>query len=340
MCRDAWLAALTVRRPVPHCRDDPQIPFPPVAPVVLMTSPTPAGSSPLPTRVLFGIFFMCLASTLFPIMNGLVQVLSDRFPSVEIAGAGAASHLLFILLLFVPRFGLGIVRTTRPMPQIGRSLCLMASTLCFFHGVKYLPLAKAASISFMAPFIVALLSWPVLKEPVSRARLMAVLVGFAGVIIVVQPGTELFHWASLFILGSAFFYAVYQVLTRMVAGHDRPETSAVYSALIGTVVLSLWVPSVWTTPETWSDAGLLFSLGVLGGLGHYCVARAMTYAPANIVSPFAYWQMIGSVAVGYLISNKWPEPTTWLGAAVLISAGLYIGIRETREKRVAQPSRV
>ncbi len=294
-----------------------------------MSSPVAASTS---SRVLLGIFFMCLASTLFPIMNGLVQILSDRFPSVEIVWARTASHLLFILMLFVPRYGFDIVRTTQPKLQIGRSLCLMASTLCFFNGVKYLPLAKAASISFIAPFIVALLSWPMLREHVSRQRLMAVVVGFVGVLIVVQPGGELYHWASLLILASASFYAIYQIFTRKVAGHDRPETSAVYSALVGTVVLSFWMPAVWTMPQTWSDAGLLFSLGVLGGLGHYCVARAMTYAPANIVSPFAYWQMIGSVTVGYLITSAWPEPTTWLGAAVIISAGLYIGYRETRER--------
>ncbi|MEQ1648857.1 MAG: DMT family transporter, partial [Hyphomicrobiaceae bacterium] len=225
-----------------------------------------------------------------------------------------------------------IVRTTRPKLQIGRSLCLMASTLCFFHGVKYLPLAKAASISFISPFLVALLSWPLLREHVSRQRLIAVMVGFLGVLIVVQPGTEVFQWASVYILASASFYAIYQIFTRKVAGHDRPETSAVYSALVGTVVLSFLVPSVWTMPDNWTDIGLLFSLGVLGGLGHYCVARAMTYAPANIVSPFSYWQMIGSVTVGYLITNKWPEATTWLGATVIISAGLYIGYRETRER--------
>lgn len=285
-----------------------------------------------PQRVLLGILFMCLASTLFPIMNGLVQVLSDRYSSPQIVWARTASHLIFILALFMPKYGPGIVSTRAPALQIGRSICLMASTLCFFHGVKYLPLAKAASISFMAPFIVALLSWPLLRERVSPPRLAAVMTGFVGVLIVVQPGGELFDWASLYILGSASCYAIYQILTRKVAAFDIPETSAVYSALVGTLVMSVWVPFTWTTP-TPVDAAVLFSLGILGGLGHYCVARAMTYAPANIVSPFQYWQMVGSVTVGYIISHKMPEVTTWIGAAVIISAGLYIGWRETREKR-------
>ncbi|HRK19303.1 MAG TPA: DMT family transporter [Hyphomicrobiaceae bacterium] len=285
-----------------------------------------------PQRILLGIFFMCLASTLFPIMNGLVQILSDRYSSPQIVWARTASHLIFIMALFMPKYGIGIVSTRAPALQIGRSICLMASTLCFFHGVKYLPLAKAASISFMAPFIVALLSWPLLRERVSAPRLAAVIVGFLGVLIVVQPGGELFDWASLFILASAIFYAVYQIFTRKVAAFDIPETSAVYSALVGTLVMSIWVPFTWTTP-TLVDAAVMFSLGILGGLGHYCVARAMTYAPANIVSPFQYWQMVGSVIVGYLITSKMPEQTTWLGAAVIIAAGLFIGWRETREKR-------
>jgi drug/metabolite transporter (DMT)-like permease len=288
-------------------------------------------------RIVLGIFFMCCAGTLFPIMNGLVQVLSPRYPSEQIVGVRTAAHLIIILAMFAPRYGIvGLVRTTQPKWQIARSIALLMSTNLFFFGVKHLPLAKAASISFTAPLIVAMLAWPILGERVSLNRFIAVVVGFIGVLVVVQPGTELFQWASLNIVGSAICYACYQIFTRYVAGHDRPETSAVYSALVGTLIMGAVVPWTWVSFHNWTDAAIMFSLGLLGGVGHYCVARAMIYAPANIVAPFQYWQMLGSVAVGYMITSKFPEATTWLGAAIICCSGLYIGWRETRERQVVR----
>lgn len=288
-----------------------------------------AGAVPRP---IVGILFMCMASSLFPVMNGLVKVLSATYPSEQIIWARTASHLLFVLLLFGPRFGPRIFRTVRPGVQLSRSLVLLASTTFFFSGVKFIPLAEAASISFMAPFVVALLALPVLGERVSPGRLAAIGVGFLGVLIVIRPGSDVFRWASLLIVGSAVCYATYQILTRRVAGHDRPETSVVYSALVGTAVMSAIVPFSWVMPVSVSDALLLASLGVFGGLGHYCVAQAMTYARASVVSPFQYWQMVGSVLVGYLLFGEMPDFYTWLGAAVIIGSGLFIGWRETRER--------
>src|SRR5918992_880590 len=178
-------------------------------------------------RPLLGILFMCLASSLFPVMNGLVQVLSPRYPSEQIVWARVLSHMVFVLALFAPRIGIvALVRTTQPLWQCLRSIILLMSTFLFFNGVKHLELAKAASISFTAPFIVALLAWPMLGERMTTSRLLAVVVAFAGVLIVIRPGSDVFHWASLLILGSAACYALYQVVTRRVAGHDRPETSA------------------------------------------------------------------------------------------------------------------
>jgi drug/metabolite transporter (DMT)-like permease len=288
------------------------------------------------TAVLRGIVFMCLAGTVFPVMNGLVQVLSPRYSSEQIVWARTLSHTIFVLALFGPRFGVArLVTTIEPKWQLLRSIALLISTLCFFSGVKHLALAKAASISFIAPFIVALLAWPMLGERVSLQRLAAVVVAFVGVLVVIRPGSDVFQWASVYILGSATSYAFYQVFTRKVAGRDLPETSAVYSALLGTIVMSCALPWIWQPISGWLDVLMLASLGVLGGLGHYFVARAFTYAPASVLSPFQYFQMLGSVIVGYLFMGNLPDAATWLGASIIISAGLYIGWRETREKKPA-----
>lgn len=289
---------------------------------------------PRTNRVLLGILFMCVASTLFPIMNGLVKLLGSTYAPEQIVWARIVSHLVFVLMVFLPTAGLAVFRTRRPGSQFIRSMMQLMSTSMFFFGVQFIPLADAAAISFMGPFIVTLLAVPLLGERISGARLVAVLVGFCGVLVVIRPGSEVFQWHSLLVVGSATCYALYQIFTRRVAGLDSPATSALYSALLGAAVLSVLMPFRWkATPETVIDVVLLASLGILGGIGHYCVARAMTYAPANVISPFMYFQMIGSVLVGWLLFHHLPDIYTWIGAAILIASGLYIGWRETRERR-------
>lgn len=282
---------------------------------------------------------MLAAASLFPVMNGLVQVLSAYYSTEQIVWARAASHFIFVLALFVPPLGIAVARTAAPKWQVVRSMVHLMSMLFFFTGVKYLPLAKAASISFTAPFFVALLAWPMLGERITLNRLVAVVVAFVGVVVVIRPGTDVFQWASLYMLGSAICYALYQILTRRVAGYDTAETTAVYSALVGTVVMSLVVPFVWTPIASWTDAALLFSLGIIGGTAHYFVARAMTYAEASIIAPFGYWQLVGSVIVGYVISGYLPDRFTWIGAGIIMCAGSYIAWAETRMKPIVSSQR-
>ena len=125
-------------------------------------------------------------------------------------------------------------------------------------------------------------------------------------------------------------YAVYQVLTRLIAGIDSPETSTFYSSIVGGFGMFLVLPFIWRTPETWRDILFFCSLGVIGAVGHYMVTRALTYAPANIVAPFQYMQLLGSVAVGYLFFGDFPDFLTWIGAGIIVAAGIYIGLSQTR----------
>lgn len=292
----------------------------------MSASPTTQAAQP-PQKPLLGILFMCLASSFFPAMNGLAKLMSRDYSSEQVVWARTLSHLVFVLVLFMPKAGLGILRTRRPGVQFLRGCMLISSTFLFFSAIRFVPIAQAASISFTAPLIVVMLAGPMLGERVTLSRVVAVIVGFAGVLVVIRPGAAVFQWASLLIVGSAACYAVYQVLTRRVAGFDAPETSVVYSALLGSVLMSAIVPFSWRTPGSLTDVLLLGSLGVLGGLGHYCVARALTYAAANFLSPFQYWQMVGSVIVGYWLFGEIPDAFTWIGAALIIAAGVYVGLR-------------
>lgn len=285
------------------------------------------------TRIGVGIVFMLIAVTLFPFMNGLVKLLSGGYDAMQIVWARNIAHLVFVLILFMPRYGIGILRTRQPGAQIKRSVLLMVSTIFFFMGIKYVPLAEAASISLTAPLLVTMLAVTMLGERITIGRIFAVVCGFAGVLIVMRPGGDVFHWASVLIAINAFFYALYQVYTRRVASTDSPETSAVYSVLVGAILTSLAVPFFWTTPTQLFDIAILTSVGIIGGLGHYFVARAMTNGPANIISPFHYFQLIGSVIVGYLFFGDMPSAYTWLGAGIIVGSGLYLGWSESRRPR-------
>jgi len=268
---------------------------------------------------------MCTACALFPIMNGIVKLLAASYDPQQIVWFRIVSHLVVVAAVFGPRMGLGLLRTRRIGTQFVSSVMMLLSTLFFFSAVKSVPVAEAISVTFVAPLAVVLLAWPLLGERITLFRLAAVVVGFSGVLIVIRPGSAVFQWASVLLLGSAICYAIYQILIRRLAGIDQPATSIFYSVLLGAIIMSIWLPFVWKTPANWIDWVLLCSLGVLGAMGHYCVAKAMTYASANFVAPFNYTQMIGSVIVGYLMFAEVPDFYTWLGTAVIVGAGLMVG---------------
>jgi len=278
--------------------------------------------------MLRAVGYMLGAAVLFSIMNALVKLLSDDFSTPQIIWARNIGHLLFIAALFTPRLGLRLYVSGQPKVQIFRSLCQLCSTSCYFTALAYIPLTEAASISFTAPLIVTALSVPLLGEAVGWRRWAAVAVGFAGVLIVIRPGASLVHWAALLCLVSAFCYALYQILTRRAASFDRPETTVLYSAIVGTCVLSAIAPFDWSWPADPTSAAMLASLGVLGGLGHYYVAKAFRFGPAALISPFNYAQLLGAAGLGYLVFDHLPDAWTWLGAAVIVASGVYIAWRE------------
>jgi drug/metabolite transporter (DMT)-like permease len=285
------------------------------------------------SRPLLGVLFMGAACALFPVMNGIVKLLAATYDPREVVWFRIVIHLVLVALVFMPRMGLGLFRTRQIGLQLVNSVMMLLSTLLFFSAVKSVGVAEAISISFIAPLVVVFLAWPLLGERITATRVVAVVVGFIGVLVVIRPGSAVFQWASVLLLGSAVCYAIYQIIIRRLAGVDHPATSIFYSVLLGAILMSMLVPFVWVTPRNWLDWVLLLSLGALGGLGHYCVARAMTYASANFIAPFNYTQIIGSVIVGYLMFAEVPDLYTWLGTALIVGAGLLVGWQAGRRRR-------
>jgi drug/metabolite transporter (DMT)-like permease len=281
-------------------------------------------------RILRGIGFVILATALYVCMNTGVKYLSPYLPTVELLWARSIGHLLFIVALFAPTHGgWRLFVTRKPGLQLLRSLMLLTSSTFFFTAIARVPLADATAISFTSPFIVAVLAGPFLGERVGLAHWIAIAVGFGGALIVIRPGFGGANVYAFLVFGSAICYAVYQTLTRRVGAFDAPETSVTYSGLVGAVVLSAIVPFYWSTPQRLLHWVILAALGLLGGLGHYFVARGFLWGPASILSPFHYVQLVAAAALGYLVFGDVPGATTWIGAVIIIGSGLYIAWRET-----------
>ena len=282
--------------------------------------------------LLFGVLFICLSGLTSPLMNGFAKLLGETYSSLQVSWARAFGHVLFMLVTFVPRFGVRMLRTHRLGKHLLRSSCLFISNLSYFFAIGFIPLGKAASINMTGPLIVAALAWPMLQERTNLGRVIAVLIGFVGVLVIIRPGTEVFHWAALIIIFSALMNGFYQMLTRKIADTEAAETSAIYSSIVGAFGMLLVLPFVWQAPSGIGDIAMFCSLGALGAISHYFVALALGFAPANIVTPFQYVQLVGSVLVGYLFFGDLPDALTWLGAAIVIGSGLYVGWTQTRRR--------
>ena len=281
-------------------------------------------------RVLVGIGLMCLAGTMFPFMNAAAKILGHNYNTLEVSWARFFGHVVFTMMAFLPSSGVRMFITRQPRLQLARSMIQCLSNCFFVAAIVFIPLADAAAIGMLGPLIVALLAWPMLGERTSLSHGIAILVGFAGVLIVIRPGSAVFHPSSLLLVGSATCFAIYQILTRMGAGIDPPATTTFYSSAFGAVAMLVVLPFVGKLPVSFWDFWLFCLLGILGGAGHYCVVRALAYAPANIIAPFQYFQLLGSVAVGFLVFGQLPDAVTWAGAGVIVSAGLWMGWSRTR----------
>jgi len=232
------------------------------------------------------------------------------------------------------RAGAGFWRTRKPGLQLSRSLFLLLATLGFWGGLRYLPLAEASSISFLAPIFVVLLSWPLLRERATRARRIASAVGFVGIVILLRPGSAVMQPAVVLLLGSALANALYQLLTRKLLD-ESAHTTLFYSASVGTVGLTLGLPFTADLAQL-SALGFaaLVLLGALAGIGHWCVTRAYLQAPASLLSPFTYLQMLWATAFGYAVFAQHPDRLSALGMGIVVASGIALAWWERRRTRL------
>ena len=269
-----------------------------------------------------GIALITAAVFMFSAMDTLAKfMLSADYPVAGLIWARYAVNLLVMLALLWPRMGGKLFRTTRPGLQLVRGLLLVASTLCFYLALRYLPLAEAAAISFVGPVLTTILAGWLLRERASGSQWIAVLLGFAGVLIIIRPGGGLFTPAAVFPLLTAVLFSFYQIVTRRMSGHEHNYTTLFYTALIGGIVASLALPFGWQNP-TLIQAAIMFGMGVFGGYGHYLLIRAVEYASPASLAPFGYSQLVWSTVLGYAVFGDFPDGGSLLGMAIVVIAGL------------------
>ncbi len=276
---------------------------------------------------------MCAAVTCFCCLDTTAKYLSTSISVVEIVWARYVGAFLFSFAVSNPIANPSIMRTSRPVLQVGRSALLVISTLFAFTALRYLQLDEAVSIVFMTPFLVAALSGPLLGEWIGWQRWVAIAVAFSGVLVITRPGLGGIHPAALFTVCSIVCYSFYLVSTRLLARTDSNETTLFYSNTVGAVVMSIAVPFVWVTPQGAFNIFLMLTLGAFGGFGHYLLIMAHRLAPAGVLGPYVYIQIVWMTLLGYLVFGDVPNHWTLAGAAIIVASGLYLLRREQVEGR-------
>ena len=294
-----------------------------------------SGGAAAPNRRLTGIALMCGTLAFFACLDTSAKTLAGMGVDPLISTfMRYAVNVTLVLMVLNPVRTPGVTRTNRPILQVLRSLLLFGSTALNFLALRQLQLAETLSIQFAAPLAVALLAGPVLGEWTSPRRLVAIGVGFLGVLVIVRPGVGPVQPAVLLSLGNMLCYALYILTTRKLAAHDSTATTMVYSGLAGLALMTPLLPWIWTTPPNGLAWALLVGVGLFGTLGHWLLVLAHARAPANVLAPFIYTQLLWSVLFGAVIFGDVPNRWTLLGASIVVGSGLYL-LAQDRRGRIA-----
>ena len=279
---------------------------------------------------LIGIGLISAAYLLFSLLDGSAKWLVGSLPVIVVVWLRFVTHVIVAGAVLFPLKGLALVRSTHMRWHMLRALMFVAMTGINFWALQYLQLTVTASIFFAVPIIIALASAPLLGEKIDAARWVAILAGFAGVLVIVHPWSAEFHPAMLASIVNAMLYACFMMMTRRLAAYDSPETIQYLPAVGAAIGLAPFALAAWQSPGGWLEWTVACLMGVLGGFGHYLLALAHRYAPSSVIAPFLYQQVIYMALFGYLVFGDVPSPAVGLGALIVVASGLYLFWRERR----------
>ncbi|MUZ52888.1 EamA family transporter [Agrobacterium vitis] len=301
-----------------------------------MTSLSPNLSNPLR-----GMALMAGCMLVLPGMDAIAKYMAN----IEGMSPGQVTFYRFFFQLactlpfLIALQGTKAFTAKRPFLNLLRGALHGAASLCFFAAVKYMPLADVFAIYFVEPFILTALSALFLGDKVGWRRWLAILIGFGGAMIVIQPSWEIFGATSLLPVLCAFLFALYMFLNRAIGNADSLMTMQTMSGVGGTIFMggamligqsagsADFTPSL---PTSVTGLLLLVLLGVLSGHIHLLVVKAFRMAPLSVLAPFQYFEIIAATILGYVLFNDFPSPSKWLGIGIIVASGLFILWREHR----------
>ena len=271
-----------------------------------------------------GILLVTAATLCFALLDACAKWLVQHLPVVEVVWLRFALHVLLMGLLLAPRHGPALVRVGSWKMQALRGSMLAAMTALNFFALQYLQLAETGAIQFSVPLLIAMLSSWLLRERLDARRWAAIAVGFAGVLLVIRPGSHAFHPAILLSVLNALLYAAFTLLTRRMAATETPESMQWISALFATLWLAPFALPQWQTPASAGVWGVMLLCALMGGLGHLFVAQAHRHASAAVLGPFLYQQILYMTLWGWLVFDQVPDAFVVAGAGVVVASGLYL----------------
>jgi len=278
---------------------------------------------------------MCLAVALIAVQEAMAKFLGESLPVLQVIGARYLGHLMLMVVVLMPRHGFTLFKARRPVVQIGRSFLLLIDTGLFFFSLTLIGLAEATAIFFSVPMLVALLSIVLLGERAEWGRLLAVAVGFIGMLVIIRPGSGAIGVGAWLTFGAAFCASLFNIVTRKLAGEDPLPVTMFYTALAGAVITMVVMPFVWESPLGWQQWSALGLIGIFGGAAHSSIIASHVFAPASTVAPFMYSQIFWALGLGYVFFDGLPDKFTVFGSAIVIVSGIYLLRRQKTKADLA-----
>jgi drug/metabolite transporter (DMT)-like permease len=276
-----------------------------------------------PAHRLRGVLLFLIALLLFAGLDATAKYLSAFFAVPFLVWARYMVHCVFMIVTTGPSVGRELVVTKRPWLLAFRALLLVGVTLLGQLALKTLPLAETT----------ALLAGPMLGERVPPRAWAATITGFVGVMLIARPGGAMMGMGIVYALGAALCYAIYQILTRKLANSEHPLRLLFTTALGGTVAMSFALVTHWDGAlPSWTQAALIASLGLYGGVGHFLLIRAFREAPVSTLSPLLYVQLIWATLLGWLVFSHLPDLPAIVGMLVIGASGLMLALAERRKQ--------
>ena len=270
---------------------------------------------------------MALGMFLFSGVDTMGKFLTETVHPIQIVWFRQFGLLLGVVVLIGVQ-GRSVLVSSNPKLQIGRGVLAACSATLFIVGVSYVPLADAVAITFVAPFMVTVMGALILREPVGVRRWTAVLVGFIGTLVVIRPGMGVIHPAALLLIVAATAFALRQVLSRILAGEDKTQTTVAYTAIVSWTLLTIPLPFIWQNPSSGLEIALLIAMAVVAAFAEILVIMALDAAQAVVVAPVQYSLLIWGTFYGFIVFGQLPDAWTWIGALIIVATGLYTLNRE------------